>query len=413
MKTKILKLNDWLINRSAHLHNKILIVTLINLLIITSTYAQSPQNISYQAVIRNSSNSLVTSSPVGMRISILQGSAAGTEVYKEIFNPNPQTNTNGLVTVEIGSGVPLTGTFAAIDWSVGPYFVKTETDPAGGTNYTITGTSQLLSVPYAKYADEAGNGFSGNYNDLTNQPLLATVATTGSYTDLTNQPSLATVATSGSYTDLANQPALSTVASTGSYSDLTGVPANIDIDKTDDVLLSGNQTIAGTKTFTGTVNADSLHLTRKTSKWMIHAHNMRIQTSASGTNITLSYVGESATEIQAVNTGTWWVLIPLDIPYQVLGNEQKIKSVTFNYMCNSANVYITNVYVRKHKQNVMTGIVSSSTDYTSTTVQSVTLTPTTPVAFDDSEVDIIFGITYTGVGTANTIEFYETMVNTQ
>jgi hypothetical protein len=114
--------------------------------------AQPPQKMSYQAVIRNNSDALVTSSPVGMRISILQGSSTGTEVYKEIYNPNPQTNVNGLVTIEIGGGIPLTGTFSTIDWTVGPFFLKTETDPTGGTNYTISGTSQLLSVPYAIYA---------------------------------------------------------------------------------------------------------------------------------------------------------------------------------------------------------------------------------------------------------------------
>jgi hypothetical protein len=125
---------------------------IITVLLTATSLAQSPQKMSYQAVIRNSSNALVTSSPVGMRVSILQGSSTGTEVYREIYNPNPLTNANGLVTIEIGGGIPLTGTFAAIDWSAGTYFIKTETDPSGGTGYTITGTSQLLSVPYAFYA---------------------------------------------------------------------------------------------------------------------------------------------------------------------------------------------------------------------------------------------------------------------
>jgi uncharacterized protein (TIGR02145 family) len=87
----------------------------------------------------------------------LQGSATGTEVYKETYNPNPQTNANGLVSLEIGSGISSVGTFASIDWSASPYFLKTETDPTGGTSYTITGTSQLLSMPYALYAKTAGN----------------------------------------------------------------------------------------------------------------------------------------------------------------------------------------------------------------------------------------------------------------
>ena len=127
--------------------------TLLTVVVLTvSIAAQSPQKMSYQAVVRNSSNELVKSSPVGMRISILRSSATGTEVYKEIFNPNPQTNSNGLVTIEIGAGTVITGIFANIDWSSGPCFLKTETDPTGGTNYTISGTSQLLSVPYALYS---------------------------------------------------------------------------------------------------------------------------------------------------------------------------------------------------------------------------------------------------------------------
>lgn len=124
--------------------------------VITSD-AQPPQRMSYQAVIRNASNVLVTNSPVGLRVSILQGSASGTEVYKEVFNPNPVTNANGLVTVEIGGGIPVTGVFSVVNWSNGPFFIKIETDPVGGTNYTLTVTSQLLSVPYALYSGTAFN----------------------------------------------------------------------------------------------------------------------------------------------------------------------------------------------------------------------------------------------------------------
>jgi len=120
-----------------------------------SIYAQTPDKMSYQAVIRDISGLLVTNQSVGMKISVLQGSVSGTVVYSEIFNPNPATNENGLVTVQIGGGVPMTGTFNSINWGTGPYFIKVETDPAGGTNYTISGTSQLLSVPYALHAKTA------------------------------------------------------------------------------------------------------------------------------------------------------------------------------------------------------------------------------------------------------------------
>jgi hypothetical protein len=122
-------------------------------------FAQAPNKMSYQAVIRNSSDALVTNQAVGMRISILQGAANGTAVYVETQAPN--TNANGLVSIEIGGGAAVSGSFAAIDWASGPYFIKTETDPAGGSNYSITGTSQLLSVPYAMYAANAGNTTPG------------------------------------------------------------------------------------------------------------------------------------------------------------------------------------------------------------------------------------------------------------
>ncbi len=120
-----------------------------------ATFAQAPQKMSYQSVLRNASNTLIANTPVGVRISILQGSAAGTPVYVE--TQNPTTNANGLISLEIGNGTPVTGTFSSINWGANTYFIKTETDPAGGTNYTITGTSQLMSVPYALYAQSSGS----------------------------------------------------------------------------------------------------------------------------------------------------------------------------------------------------------------------------------------------------------------
>ncbi len=118
--------------------------------------AQAPQKFSYQTVVRNASNQLLVGQTVGIKISILQGSANGSAVFSETHTP--QTNANGLATLEIGGGSLLTGNFANINWANGPFFVKTETDPNGGNNYTITNTSQLLSVPYALYS---GNGILG------------------------------------------------------------------------------------------------------------------------------------------------------------------------------------------------------------------------------------------------------------
>lgn len=122
-------------------------------------YAQAPQRLSYQAIIRNAANILVSSSPVGMRVSILQGSAAGPSVYTE--TQTPSTNINGLATIVIGTGTLVSGNFTTINWGANIYFIKTETDPAGGTNYTITGTTQILSAPYALYANTAGSAAPG------------------------------------------------------------------------------------------------------------------------------------------------------------------------------------------------------------------------------------------------------------
>ena len=231
-----------------------LIATII---LISSVFSQSPEKMSYQAVIRNSSNNLVTNAAVGMKISILQGSAEGTAVYAE--TQLPVTNGNGLVSIEIGTG-STSDDFSAINWTGGPYFLKTETDLNGGANYTIVGTSQLLSVPYALFSKIAGNVFSGNYNDLANQPTLFS----GSFIDLTNKPTtlagygitdgintshVANGITSGlianwnnayswgnhdglyrpigyvpAWNEVTGKPIFATVATSGSYTDLSNTP---------------------------------------------------------------------------------------------------------------------------------------------------------------------------------------------
>ena len=129
---------------------KRLISTYSFLLLFAYMFAQAPEKISYQAVIRNANGDLSKSSNVGIRIQILQASEFGAAVYVETHQAT--TNENGLTTLEIGGGTVVTGVFENIDWSAGPYYIKTEIDPAGGTGYTISGTTQLLSVPYALYA---------------------------------------------------------------------------------------------------------------------------------------------------------------------------------------------------------------------------------------------------------------------
>jgi hypothetical protein len=122
-------------------------------LLFSLVFAQSPEKISYQAILRDANSLFINNQTVGIQISILQGSISGTEVYKE--TQTATTNTIGLVSLEIGTGTVMSGEFATINWANGPYFIKTETDPTGGTTYTITGSSQLMNVPYALYAKTA------------------------------------------------------------------------------------------------------------------------------------------------------------------------------------------------------------------------------------------------------------------
>lgn len=116
-------------------------------------FAQVPQKMSYQAIVRNANNQLIQNNAVGMRISILQGSSNGSGVYVETHTP--QTNGNGSVTIEVGAGTVVSGVFSSINWASGLYWLKTEIDPQGANGYTVTGVSQLLTVPFAFYSDKS------------------------------------------------------------------------------------------------------------------------------------------------------------------------------------------------------------------------------------------------------------------
>lgn len=333
--------------------------TLLLLWVSLGLWAQAPDNFKYQAVLRDASGNVKANTATTIVLSLLEGSVSGTPVYTETHAVT--TNEFGLVNLTVGNGTNKIGNLGTIDWSANSYFLNVKVD---GTDF---GTSQLMSVPYALYAKTAGNGFSGNYNDLTNKPAAATVTETGlmsatdktklegiaagaevnvnadwtattgdglilnkpvlfsgsfadlinkpttiigygitdafsgSYSDLTNKPTLfdgtwysltgkptfATVATSGSYNDLLNKPTLFS----GAFADLTGKPTTIigygitdaytktnlqtsgeaqlhwlnltskpnllDEDGSNDVLLTGNQTINGTKTFSSLLAAAS------------------------------------------------------------------------------------------------------------------------------------------------------------
>ena len=139
-------------------------------------FAQTPEKMSYQAIVRDASNTLLVDKLVGIQVSILQNSETGSEVYVETHSV--VTNMNGLVALEIGTGVT-SYDFTSIDWTNGPYFVKVETDPNGADNYSISGVSQLMSVPFALYAKASGNGITSDQADA----IVANTAKTGITSD--------------------------------------------------------------------------------------------------------------------------------------------------------------------------------------------------------------------------------------
>ena len=137
---------------------RIIIILTLSLSYFLTSFAQAPQKFNYQGVARDNSGNVLPNQNIGLRLSIRQGTPTGTIVYRETHSAS--TNQFGLFDIEAGGGTVVSGVFSSINWSSGPYFFQTEMDASGGTNYLNLGTSQLLSVPYALYAETSGSGGS-------------------------------------------------------------------------------------------------------------------------------------------------------------------------------------------------------------------------------------------------------------
>jgi hypothetical protein len=154
---------------------KLIILMLILVILSINSISQVPNRMSYQSVMRNSDGELISNKKVNIKISLLQNTSNGIVVYSELHNRT--TNINGLVSLEIGSGEVIFGNFDSVDWSFGSYFLKMETDPNGGMNFKISGSSQLLSVPYAFYSGKSGNQSIGiSSTDIKNDSLFITLS---------------------------------------------------------------------------------------------------------------------------------------------------------------------------------------------------------------------------------------------
>lgn len=148
-----------------------LVLSLSALLLCGMAWGQAPERIRHQSVVRDLNNNLIASQAMGVQITILQGGANGANVYREQHSLT--TDAVGLLSFEIGSGAVQNGSLSAINWGSGPYFVEQAIDPLGGTNYTISQTTQLLSVPYARHAQSAGRANSAAIADVATNILNA------------------------------------------------------------------------------------------------------------------------------------------------------------------------------------------------------------------------------------------------
>jgi len=120
---------------------------------LTQLQAQAPQGFNYQATVRNSAGDLIVNANVYFKFNVIQGSLTAVPVFTEThYVP---TDDLGQVNLVIGEGTASTGTFSELDWSLGSYYLGIELDTGNG--YVAMGTTQLLSVPYALYAENSGN----------------------------------------------------------------------------------------------------------------------------------------------------------------------------------------------------------------------------------------------------------------
>jgi hypothetical protein len=136
--------------------------TLLALITLTTINAQAPQGFNYQATVRNAAGELLLNQSVSFKFSILQNSDTGTVVYSE--NQTANTDDLGHINLVVGQGTAITGTFSNINWGTGNYYLGIELNT--GSGYVAMGTTQLLSVPYALYAEKSGSSATPATNGL-------------------------------------------------------------------------------------------------------------------------------------------------------------------------------------------------------------------------------------------------------
>jgi hypothetical protein len=155
------------------------LATFFLLLIVICVSSQSPQSFNYQAIVRDATGQALPNHCTGFLIQIIQDSCSGSVVYKESFDTEI-TNSYGLVNLNIGLGQQLSITsFVGIDWSSSKYFIETSMDTSCMANYTSIACSQLLSVPFALFANESGSSLPGPTGPQGNLGVQGAIGPTG------------------------------------------------------------------------------------------------------------------------------------------------------------------------------------------------------------------------------------------
>ncbi|MDA7762301.1 hypothetical protein N8927_03845 [Crocinitomicaceae bacterium] len=135
--------------------------------------AQAPQEFKYQAVVRDGGGQLVSNQLISLRLTLLKESSIGAEVYSE--TQSLATNGYGVVSISVGSGSVVSGSFTGIDWGADDHFIKTELDLSGGSNFEFMGTSQIISVPYALHSETAATSLDDSDRDPINEIQQLTI----------------------------------------------------------------------------------------------------------------------------------------------------------------------------------------------------------------------------------------------
>lgn len=295
--------------------NLILLLLTIVLFGTGNIFAQSPRAINYQGVARDASGNPIVNQSIGLRYSIRSGSPGGTLEYQE--TQIATTSNLGLFNLKIGTGSPLSGTFSAIDWATNSHFVEVELDPAGGTNYTSLGTSELVSVPYALHAttvendqvDDADADPSNEIQTLSQSGSTITLSNGGGTANVNDgdaDPSneIQTISTSGSTLNLSNgggsvslndadaDPTneLQSLSLSGNTISLSGSGGQVTIPNDGDWIASGNDMYSGNSADVG------IGVTNPTAKLSVR-NNIDIKSSSNDLSIDLYAIGNTRTGV--------------------------------------------------------------------------------------------------------------------